>query len=143
MTRDLKESRESAGTDLSELRKRAPFRYGRLVKIHDVGERYSVVEFLPFPKTKKVKIEEKCPEFMAYIDGAAIGSIHTLEEAFVLSFAYGNLRDKSEPQVVETLAKAAGLLERRWSLGRSHDAQVQGWVKRCSRRCSRHGQGST
>jgi len=93
-------------SDLALLRKGANYTWGKLVKIHDLGPRYSVVEFHPNPKTPYVEAEEKPVEYTAYVDGKQAAGSLTIEGAILICIGYGSL----EPNEARFMAMGAAKL---------------------------------
>lgn len=78
-------------TDLTRLKKGAPFTWGKLIAIHEIG-RYSVVEYHPeifkdCASTGKTSRTKK--QFHPYLDGHDLSEgHHSLESALAAAIAY-------------------------------------------------------
>jgi hypothetical protein len=92
-------------TDLSTVRSQPDrFTWGQVFKVHDVGTRYSFVEYEP-----RLEFALKTGRsFHIYVDGTSLGrSTSTLEGALIYAIAFANLK---EVNLASHMAAAAAKL---------------------------------
>jgi hypothetical protein len=81
-------------TDLEELKNGAPYTWGKLIKIHEIGD-YAIVEALWYDRTNKVS-EVK---YHSYVNKKCTGhAFSSLDEALIyaISYKYDGLNTKAD-----------------------------------------------